>query len=60
MNRTFAAELVRRIAPKLKAEFAVQPVVPLDIKLGMERLKLAELVREAAEKKTQPELMQAR
>jgi hypothetical protein len=52
MNHTYAAELVRRLAPKLKDEFVVQPVVPLEIKLHLERLKLTELIRSTGEKKT--------
>lgn len=65
MNQTYATELVRRLAPTLKVEFVVQPVVPLEIKLHLERLKLTELIRATGEKTTraavdpQPELQQA-
>lgn len=45
MNQTYAAELVRRLAPELKGELAVQPILPLQIKLHLERLKLMELIR---------------
>jgi hypothetical protein len=50
MNRTYAAELMRRIAPELKGECGVQPILPLEIKLHLERLKLMELVRDLGEK----------
>ena len=45
MHKTYATELVRRIAPNLKGEFAVQPLLSLEIKLHLERLKLMELIR---------------
>ena len=45
MNQTYATELVRRLAPELKGELAVQPILPLQIKLHLERLKLMELIR---------------
>jgi hypothetical protein len=50
MNRTYAAELMRRIAPELKGECGVQPILPPEIKLHLERLKLTELIRELGEK----------
>jgi hypothetical protein len=50
MNEAFAAELVRRVAPELRGELAVQPVLPLEIKLHVERLKLMELIRTSNEK----------
>jgi hypothetical protein len=49
MNHTFAAELVRRLAPDLKDELSVQPILPLQIKLHLERLKLMELIRATSE-----------
>jgi hypothetical protein len=60
MNETFAAELVRRVAPELRGEFAVQPILPLEIKLHLERLKLMELIRASDEKKARPESQPAR
>jgi hypothetical protein len=50
MDQTYAAELMRRIAPELKGACAVQPILPLEIKLHLERLKLMELIRDLAEK----------
>jgi len=50
MNRTYATELLRRLAPQLKEELAVQPILPLEIKLHLERLKLMELIHAAGEK----------
>jgi hypothetical protein len=47
MNQTYATELVRRLAPELKGELAVQPILPLQIKLHLERLKLMEIIRAA-------------
>ena len=46
MDKAFATELVRRIAPVLRGELAIQPVLPLEIKLHLERLKLTELIRD--------------
>jgi hypothetical protein len=51
MNRTYATELVRRLAPELKQELTVQPILPLQIKLHLERLRLMELIRAANEAK---------
>jgi hypothetical protein len=51
MNQTYATELVRRLAPELKDALAVQPILPLQIKLHLERLKLMELIRAASETK---------
>ena len=51
MNQTYATELVRRLAPELKDGLAVQPILPLQIKLHLERLKLMELIRAANETK---------
>ena len=50
MNPTYAAEFIRRVAPALKGECGVQPILPLEIKLHLERLKLMELIRELGEK----------
>ena len=51
MNHTYAFELARRLAPELKEELAVQPILPLQIKLHLERLKLMELIRAASDTK---------
>jgi hypothetical protein len=51
MNQTYATELVRRLAPELKDALAVQPILPLQIKLHLERLKLVELICAASAKK---------
>ena len=51
MNQTFATELVRRLAPDLQEELAVQPILPLQIKLHLERLTLMELIRASSETK---------
>jgi hypothetical protein len=50
MDNTFAAELVRRIAPVLRGELAIQSALPLEIKLHLERLKLMEQIRASNEK----------
>ena len=50
MDKAFATELVRRIAPVLRGELAIQPVLPLEIKLHLERLKLMEQIRASNEK----------
>lgn len=44
MIRGFATELMRSMGPKLKNQFEVQPYIPLEIKLWVERLRLADLV----------------
>jgi hypothetical protein len=49
MNQTYATELVRCLAPELKDALAVQPILPLQIKLHLERLKLMELIRATSE-----------
>ena len=51
MNQTYATELVRRLAPELKDALALQPMLSLQIKLHLERLKLTELIRAASEEK---------
>ena len=50
MNPTYAADFIRRVAPALKGECGVKPILPLEIKLHLERLKLMELIRELGEK----------
>lgn len=50
MNQTYASELVRRLAPDLQAGLVVQPLLPLHIKLQLERLRLIELIGGAREK----------
>ena len=37
------------MSPALKGEFAVQPLLPLEIKLHLERMKLMELIRSTGE-----------
>jgi hypothetical protein len=51
MNQTYATELVRRLAPELKQELTVQAILPLEIKLHLERMKLMELIGAASETK---------
>ncbi len=51
MNQTYATELVRRLAPELKQELTVQAILPLEIKLHLERMKLMELIRAGSETK---------
>ena len=51
MDDTYALQLARLIAPALKEEVAVQPMLPLQIKLHLERMKLMELIRAAHAKK---------
>jgi hypothetical protein len=43
MAAEFGRELIRSIKPKLKAELIVEPTLSLEIKLRLERLRLAEL-----------------
>jgi hypothetical protein len=45
MAAGFGKELIRSIKPKLKAELIVEPTISLEIKLRLERLRLAELKR---------------
>jgi hypothetical protein len=40
------------MSPELKAKFAVQALLPLEIKLHLERLKLMELIHSTSETKT--------
>jgi len=44
MDDRTARELVRAFAPKLQNEFYLDPFVPLDIKLRLERLRLREML----------------
>lgn len=48
---TYAFELVRRFSPHLQAKVDVQLILPLHIKLQLERLRLIELIGAAGEKK---------
>jgi hypothetical protein len=43
MTAGFRGELIRSIKTRLKTELAVEPAIPLEIKLRLERLRLAEL-----------------
>ena len=54
MDQKYALELVRRIAPQLIGEIAVQPLLPLEIKLHLERLKLVELIHSTSEAEKAP------
>lgn len=45
MNTTFTGELLSHFKPNLKAVYATRAVIPLFIKLELERIRLAELVR---------------
>jgi hypothetical protein len=45
MTCQFTDELIRRMKPRLQGAFAPQGVVPLDMKLRLEQLRLAELCR---------------
>ena len=44
MAAGFGRELIRFIKPKMKAELIVQPTISLEIKLRLEKLRLAELI----------------
>ena len=56
MNRSFADELVAGMKRSLQRRYAAQGVVPLDIKLRLERLRLVEIIRaEGARSARQPE-----
>jgi hypothetical protein len=44
MAAGFGRELIRFVKPKMKAELIVQPIVSLEIKLRLEKLRLAELI----------------
>ena len=43
MAAGFGSELIRSVKPRLKAELIVQPTLSLEIKLRLEKLRLAEL-----------------
>ena len=58
MNRTFAGELLLRMRPSLQCWYAVQGVVPLQIKLHLERLRLMEVVGAEAARKALQRAMQ--
>jgi hypothetical protein len=58
MNRTFAGELTLRMRPNLQCRYAVQGVVPLQIKLQLERLRLMEIISAEAARKARPRAMQ--
>ena len=45
MAAGFGRELIRFVRPKMKAELIVQPTISLEIKLRLEKLRLAELQR---------------
>ena len=45
MAAGFGRELISFIKAKMKAELIVQPTLPLEIKLRLEQLRLAELLR---------------
>jgi hypothetical protein len=49
MTCPFTHELVRRMQPALQNKYALPGALPLDIKLHLERLKLAELVRKSGD-----------
>ena len=44
MAAGFGRELIRFVKPRMKAELIVQPTVSLEIKLRLEKLRLAELI----------------
>ena len=44
MAAGFGSELIRSVKPRLKAELIVQPTLSLEIKLRLEKLRLAELI----------------
>jgi hypothetical protein len=48
MDKGFTKELMRVTGGQLKTEFRVEPTIPLEIKLWVERLRLAELIRGSA------------
>ena len=48
MEKGFTNELVRLAGEQLKTELQVQPIIPLEIKLRVEKLWLAELIRGSA------------
>ena len=48
MENGFTKEFMRVTGGQLKTEFRVEPTIPLEIKLWVERLRLAELIRGSA------------
>lgn len=46
MDERYGKELVRYFSPRFKNEFYIEPEMALDIKLGLERLRLAEMLAE--------------
>jgi hypothetical protein len=44
MEKGFTNELMRLVGSSLKGQVVVQPIIPLVIKLPLERLRLAELI----------------
>jgi hypothetical protein len=48
LEKGFTKELMRVTGGQLKTEFRVEPTIPLEIKLWVERLRLAELIRDSA------------
>ncbi|MEI9902423.1 MAG: hypothetical protein WDN31_22695 [Hyphomicrobium sp.] len=52
MTFTFTDELVRRMRPNLKGQYAVQSAIPLEIKLRLERLRLMEIIRAEGQPQT--------
>jgi hypothetical protein len=49
MTYQFTSELVRRMKPALQNKYDLPGPLPLDIKLRLERLKLAELISQSAD-----------
>lgn len=49
MIKGLGGEFVRAMTPKFQERFIADPLIPLEIKLHMERLRLAELMRKARE-----------
>lgn len=49
MNKSFGKELIGAMAPRLKAQAMPPAPLPLHIKLRLERLRLAELIRNPTE-----------
>ena len=48
MEKGFTIELMRLAGEHLKTELQVQPIIPLEIRLRVEKLWLAELIRGSA------------
>jgi hypothetical protein len=58
MNKTFAGELLLRMRPGLQCWCAAQSVVPLQIELRLNRLRLMEVIRAEAARKAQRRAVQ--